>query len=135
MNTDGKRGCVRLCDGFCLEFFDWAGTGCGPDLVDYIELVFSCEAAGAGETDPATEQVLGHFATIAFATGIEGLKVHGFPDWTGLNICGVEGSDEFIARAAEPFFVYKETTEPVGVETVGGLRHERDSREVGELAR
>ena len=40
--------------------------------------------------------------------------------------------DELIARAAELFLIDQEATQPIRVQAVGGLGHERDAGKVGE---
>src|ERR1017187_298550 len=105
---------------------------CGPHLADNVELVFEREAARTGETDSAAEEVFGHLASVARATGVQGLQVHRFPDGAGLDVGGGEDAYEFIARAAQLGFFDEEATEPVGVHAVRGLWHERDAGEVSK---
>src|ERR1035438_936841 len=119
-------------DGFFAELREWPTAHQGPDLVDDVELVFEREAARTGEADSAAEQVLGHLAAVARATGIKWLKVHGLPHGAGLGVGGIERVNELIARAAETPFVDQEATQPVCVEAVRGLRHERDAGKIGK---
>ena len=58
--------------------------------------------------------------------------MHRLPDGAGLDAGGVEDADEIVARAAEPLFFDEEATQPVCVEAVGGLGHERDAGDAGK---
>jgi len=73
----------------------------GADLIDDVELIFKRQAAGAGETDPAAEQVFGHLAAVARATGIQRLHVHRFPNRAGLDAGSVQEPDELVAGATK----------------------------------
>src|SRR5260370_5494684 len=51
--------------------------------------------------------------------------MHRFPNRTRLDGACIEGSDQFIARAAEFLLVAEKATQPIDVQSVGRLGHER----------
>src|ERR1035438_9859802 len=123
-STDGDR--------FRFERQLRSGAGCKSDLVDHVELVFERQAARTWEANTPPEQVFGHLSAVALAPGVEELEVHGFPDGAGFDVGGIQGADEFIARTAELFLIDEEAAQPVRVQAVGGLGHERDTGQAGE---
>src|ERR1022692_2714047 len=115
-----------------IEFGKQAGTyGCS-DLVNHVELFFEREATGTWQADPSAKKVIGYFAAVTLRLGVERLKVHGLPYGAGLDIGGVETSNKLVARTPELFLVDQKTTQPIGVQPIGGLRHKRDTGQVAE---
>src|SRR5450755_1186519 len=96
---DTDIACYSSGDGerFLFEGRQWCGAGCGSHLIGHVELIFERQAARTWEANAAVEQVLGHFAAIALAPGVEGLEVHGFPDGAGLDVGDIQDANEFIA--------------------------------------
>src|SRR5664280_436412 len=66
------------------------------------------------------------------AAGIQRLEVHGLPDGAGLDVCGIQGADEFVARATDLPLFDQEATQPICMQAVRRLRHERDAGKVRE---
>jgi hypothetical protein len=101
-------------------------------LLHNVELILKRQATGAGEADAAAEQIFSHVSSVTLAAIVERLEVHGFPHGARLDVGSVQTADELVPRAAEPFFIDQEATQPIGVKTVRGLWHERDSGKIGE---
>jgi hypothetical protein len=81
---------------------------------------------------PAAEQIRAHLAAVPLVPGVERLQVHGLPEGPRLDVLRRERLDDPIAGHAAPPLVEEEAGEPVGVQAVGRLRHERERRDVGE---
>src|SRR5260370_23757749 len=58
--------------------------------------------------------------------------MHRFPNRTRLDGACIEGSDQFIARAAEFLLVEEKATQPIDVQSVGRLGHERYTGKIRE---
>ena len=117
---------------FALLRQKFRSSHCSPQFVDHVKLLGFRKAARTWQADSAEEQVFGHLATIFLAVGIEGLKVHGFPYRSGLNIRCIKCLDQLVSGASESFFVNQKAAQPVGVEPIGCLRHKRNSWKVSK---
>lgn len=66
-------------------FFIRTHTGSGPDVVDDVGLILSCQGTGTGQANAPLIQIFGDITPVMFAIPKKPLQMHGFPDGSRLD--------------------------------------------------
>ena len=87
-----------------------------------------CQVRTARQTQTLPEQPIGNLTPTNPAAGVDGLRVHRFPDGTRFDILPFQGQMDLVARSPESFGIDRDAVaEP---ETVSAIRPLRNSVEM-----